>query len=265
VAAINQVSAQTGVTASVNTNKAEYGTVNSMTVAAAVSAASIVINGISTAIISLTASETNATARAKVVSAINAISSRSGVVALDTGSDQAGVRLDASDGRNILVSTVFASTSIGITQGQYYGTYTLSSAKSISIEAGSRDAQYLNSGAGLTVGTFGSGRTGQALTTVDISTVAGANSALTAIDNALTSVNQNRSSLGAFQNRFNATVSNLQTTAENLTAARSRIQDADFALETGALTRAQILQQAGVAMLAQANALPNQVLTLLRG
>ena len=60
-------------------------------------------------------------------------------------------------------------------------------------------------------------------------------------------------------------MANLQTTSENLTAARSRIQDADFAAETGALTRSQILQQAGVAMLAQANALPNQVLTLLRG
>jgi flagellin len=81
----------------------------------------------------------------------------------------------------------------------------------------------------------------------------------------LTAVNDARSSLGAFQNRFVATIANVNTTAENLTAARSRIQDADFAAETGALTRAQILQQAGVAMLSQANALPNQVLTLLRG
>jgi flagellin len=66
------------------------------------------------------------------------------------------------------------------------------------------------------------------------------------------------------QNRFGSTIANLTTSAENLTAARSRIQDADFAAETAALTRAQILQQAGVAMLAQANQIPNQVLQLLQ-
>ncbi|MBX6394027.1 MAG: flagellin, partial [Burkholderiales bacterium] len=73
------------------------------------------------------------------------------------------------------------------------------------------------------------------------------------------------STLGAIQNRFESTIANLQTTTENLTASRSRILDADFAAETANLTRAQILQQAGIAMLAQANALPNNVLALLRG
>jgi flagellin len=100
---------------------------------------------------------------------------------------------------------------------------------------------------------------------VDISSVSGSNDAISVLDGALAQVNSIRSELGAFQNRFQSTVSNLQATAENVTAARSRIQDADFAAETANLTRAQILQQAGVAMLAQANALPNQVLTLLRG
>ncbi|MGE5652418.1 MAG: flagellin, partial [Bacillota bacterium] len=71
--------------------------------------------------------------------------------------------------------------------------------------------------------------------------------------------------LGAIQNRFASTISNLTTTAENLSSARSRIQDADFASETASLTRGQILQQAGTAMLAQANSLPNGVLALLRG
>jgi flagellin len=70
--------------------------------------------------------------------------------------------------------------------------------------------------------------------------------------------------LGALQNRLESTISNLQTTSENLSASRSRIRDADFAAETATMTRAQILQQAGVAMLAQANALPNNVLSLLR-
>jgi flagellin len=73
-----------------------------------------------------------------------------------------------------------------------------------------------------------------------------------------------RADLGAVQNRFTATVSNLQSTSENLSASRSRIQDTDFAAETANMTRNQILQQAGTAMLAQANQLPNSVMSLLR-
>ena len=84
------------------------------------------------------------------------------------------------------------------------------------------------------------------------------------IDTALTTVNSNRSVLGAAQNRFDAVVNNLQTSVENQSAAKSRITDADFASETANLSRAQILQQAGTAMIAQANQLPQQVLTLLR-
>jgi flagellin len=103
------------------------------------------------------------------------------------------------------------------------------------------------------------------LSAVDISTAEGAQDALSVVDAALAQVNTIRADLGAIQNRFTSTVANLTTSAENISAARSRIQDADFAAETANLTRAQILQQAGVAMLAQANALPNQVLTLLRG
>jgi flagellin len=100
---------------------------------------------------------------------------------------------------------------------------------------------------------------------IDISTAAGAAAAISTIDSALTSINNNRASLGAIQNRFASTISNLQSTSENLSAARSRIQDTDFASETANLTRGQILQQAGTAILAQANSLPNGVLALLRG
>jgi len=84
------------------------------------------------------------------------------------------------------------------------------------------------------------------------------------IDTALTTVNSQRSVMGAAQNRFDAVVSNLQVSVENQSAAKSRITDADFAAETANLSRAQILQQAGTAMIAQANQLPQQVLTLLR-
>ncbi|PZN32758.1 MAG: flagellin, partial [Proteobacteria bacterium] len=85
------------------------------------------------------------------------------------------------------------------------------------------------------------------------------------VDAALTAVRQLRGTLGAIQNRFESTINNLQTVSENLSASRSRIQDTDFAAETAALTRAQILQQAGTAMVAQANAVPQNVLSLLRG
>ena len=93
---------------------------------------------------------------------------------------------------------------------------------------------------------------------------AAATAAMTAIDTALTTLNSQRASWGAVQNRFDAVIGTLQVSAENQTAARSRIMDADFAAETAALTRAQVLQQAGSAMLSQANSLPNNVLSLLR-
>ena len=104
-----------------------------------------------------------------------------------------------------------------------------------------------------------------AVSSIDITTVNGANDALRTVDAALNTINNTRADLGAVQARFTAVVSSLQTVSENLSASRSRIQDTDFAAETANLTRAQILQQAGVAMLAQANALPQNVLALLRG
>jgi len=99
---------------------------------------------------------------------------------------------------------------------------------------------------------------------VDISSFDGAQQALGIMDNALTEVNSARAEFGAIQNRFESVIANLQTGAENLSAAQSRIRDADFAAETAELTRAQILQQAGTSVLAQANAAPQNVLALLQ-
>lgn len=103
-----------------------------------------------------------------------------------------------------------------------------------------------------------------AISTIDISSVAGANSAISLVDGAIDQVSKIRASLGAIQNRFQSTIASLSATSENLAAARSRILDADYAQETAALTRGQILQQAGTAILAQANSLPQSVLSLLR-
>ncbi|WP_425502865.1 flagellin [Pseudomarimonas arenosa] len=102
------------------------------------------------------------------------------------------------------------------------------------------------------------------LTMANVLTPENADEVIIRVDSALTSVSGLRSNFGAIQNRFESTINNLQTTSENLQASRSRILDADFAQETAELTRAQILQQAGVAILAQANQLPQNVLNLLR-
>jgi flagellin len=105
---------------------------------------------------------------------------------------------------------------------------------------------------------------GTTLGGVGVDTVAGANFAVARIDSALSDVNGLRGNLGAIQNRFESTIVNLQTVSENLSASRGRIQDADFAAETAALTKAQILQQAGVSVLSQANAQPQLALSLLQ-
>ena len=103
-----------------------------------------------------------------------------------------------------------------------------------------------------------------ALNSVSVTSVANANTAINRVDAALTAVSSLRSTFGAIQSRFDSVISNLQAVGENLTSSRSRILDADFAAETANLTRAQILQQAGVAILAQANSVPQNVLALLR-
>jgi flagellin len=121
--------------------------------------------------------------------------------------------------------------------------------------------------------TTGTGNLGIAATTnvsgslnsQNVKTASAANSAIQSVDAALTSVSTLRSTLGAIQNRFQSTINSLQAVTENLSASRSRIMDTDFAAETANLTRAQILQQAGTAMVAQANSVPQNVLSLLKG
>jgi flagellin len=99
---------------------------------------------------------------------------------------------------------------------------------------------------------------------ISVATQAGANAALDVIDQAMSFLSSTRADLGAVQNRFESTISNLQSVAENVAAAKARIMDADFAAETANLTKAQVMQQAGIAMLAQANMIPQTVLTLLQ-
>jgi len=99
---------------------------------------------------------------------------------------------------------------------------------------------------------------------LDVTTASGATAAIKAIDNAINQVVSKRAAMGAIQNRFTSVISTLQVSSENMTASRSRIQDTDFASETAELSRTQILQQAGTAMLAQANQSSQGVMALLR-
>ena len=108
------------------------------------------------------------------------------------------------------------------------------------------------------------GSTLNSVAQINVSTQSGANGALDVIDEALSFISSIRSDLGAVQNRFESTIANLQSVSENVSAARSRVMDADFAAETAQLTKAQVMQQAGIAMLAQANMIPQSVLALLQ-
>ena len=265
-AAINAASSTTGVTATVNAN-----TITGTSAGAAAGhTGTLMINGVNTALIT-TGATASATA-SNIIAAVNAISGQTGVAAtLNAAGD--GVNLSAADGRNISLSLstasqtlVAADVGLGITSAigattTTYGTYTLSSGSPIKIGSNTLNGQ---ANAGLAEGSYGGTATGESLNNLDISTVNGANAAITAVSNALNSVNAIRANIGAFENRMSATVTNLQSTQTNLVTASTGITGADFAAETAALSRAQVIQQAGIAVLSQANAQSQQVLALLR-
>jgi flagellin len=246
-----------GLSATANVN-----TVVGQTSAGAPTAAgssTVEINGTSITIAGTTSLTQN---RANAVAAINAQSSVTGVVASDTGSS---VTLTAADGRNISVANFAAGGATGATLASYglAAAGTTGASINVTYQAPSTVTGQISWTGAFQPAAANIAATGTALSGINVAT--DANAAISAVDAALNAVNGQRATLGAIQNRFEATISNLQTSSENLTASRSRIQDADFAEETAKLTRAQILQQAGVAMLAQANALPQNVLALLRG
>jgi flagellin len=247
-----------GLTATANATSVAAGT-QALT-ATASGTASVVINGVTVSIANAVGNAS--TNRANAVAAINAQSAATGVVATDTG---AGVSLAAADGRNVVVSGFAAGTATAATIADFGLAAAATTGASININYSAPSGV---TGSVVFGGAFSNttaiAATGTSVAGLDISTVAGANAALSSIDAALATVSSSRASLGAVQNRFSSTISNLQTTTENLAASRSRITDADFAQETANLSRAQVLQQAGTAMVAQANQLPQQVLTLLR-
>ncbi|AUM00389.1 flagellin [Zoogloeaceae bacteirum Par-f-2] len=232
--------------------------------------------------VSFTVSDANtADGLTQAVNAINEASSKTGITARLNSANNA-ILLSTDDGSSINIgaaSTGAATAGIilgsGTTETLAANTSgTLTAAGQVTLDSSKSYSITTSSDAAFTAGVLGSGAVAVSTTVgstlkkvqeLDISTVSGATNALRVVDSALDAINGQRAKFGALQSRFEATVANLQTSVENLSASRSRIRDADFAAETAALTRAQVLQQAGTAMLAQANALPQNVLSLLRG
>ena len=200
-----------------------------------------------------------------VAAQINQVSTQDGgVTAAVVGGT---LTLTAADGSNITLAQTLAGGATGglaITAAPggttYRGAVSLTAGAQIAV-AGSSAADLLAVGLTATTTSLSANST---LSQQNVQTVAGANKTIESVDSALATVSAFQSQLGAIQNRFTAAVGNLQSTAQNLTQSRSTIQDADFAAETANLTQAQVLEQAGISVLAQANQQPQLILKLLQ-
>ncbi|MFW6303067.1 MAG: flagellin [Candidatus Sumerlaeota bacterium] len=268
--AINAVSSETGVTATAEATELTSGSIGGATVAAGdlleINGVAILDgdNGDAGVVIASDDSDFTLTSR------INAVSNQTGVTAeLNTTTDR--IELTAADGRNIGVnSSGFTTAEIGWTAAD--GTSAISSNNqaagkvklhsnenfSIALTNASNDDEVLQLDA----------QTAQVdankrVNNIDVADFDGATEALRIIDSALSQIADAQAQLGALTNRLNNTVDNLSVSIENLEASRSRIMDADFAMESSSMTRAQILQQSGTAVLAQANLKPQAALSLL--
>ena len=265
------LSSATAIAAAINSNAAAVGitatATNSATLGSLVSAGTVTMSLNGSAI---SAAVTNPSDLTELMSAINGASASTGITAtFTTSGSKNDLTLTTSDGRDVSVldfnnsGTTKTASFSGVT---LTGGSTDSSIKTGTVALSSSKGQITTAGANADVFALAGVNTSSfaAVSSVDISTAVGATNALSVLDSALSQISGARADLGAMQNRFSSTISNLQSTNENLAASRSRILDADFAMETASLSRAQVLQQAATAMLAQANQLPQQVLQLLR-
>ena len=268
-AAINAVSGQSAVVATVQKTQLA-GTTVADGAQAALASGAVLINGVNIGAIEAAASPV---ARgAQMTAAINAKSGQTGVVATFSTTTGA-VNLSALDGRNIAITATTGTTQTGtgltFTEGADVTTITRSTVKLASsnaagitiagITAASLTASGLTAGYSASTATAGAG-----VSTIDLSTAAGSQTALSTLDKAINSITDSRASMGAYQNRLTASIANLENSSMNLQASRSRILDTDYAKETTNLAKAQIVQQAATAMLAQANQSAQSVLALLK-
>ena len=259
--AINALTSQTGVTATATTNA--Y--VNTGTAAGtlSVNGQSYTIADVDTMVTAI--NDKNKEGLSGGISASKDAVSGKLVLTSSSGADiTVAADVGATESINVSDSAIGASKTVAdLTAVAIRGKVTLTSegGAPIKLEDG-------NAGAGLEkLGLVEQGGSADSILAgkLDVSTAKGAQDAIARIDKAISYVAEQRATMGAVQNRLSTTISNLATATENTSSARSRIQDTDFATETANMTRGQILQQAGTAMLAQANSLPNGVLSLLRG
>lgn len=262
VASVNQATASTGVSASAVTRADVTGFVAGNN--------SFEINNTDIAI-----NISNPSDLSGVASKINEFASTTGVTAVADGST---LKLVANDGRNIAIedfaNDAATDQTLVVTAKNTDDSAALGTAVTITENAGNStnvqgEITFNSNGSSSISSTAATlidvtkNSTLASVNTINVGTRAGANSAISIIDGALAAIDSKRADLGAVQNRFESTIGNLQNISENVSAARGRIQDTDFAAETANLTKNQILQQAGTSILAQANQLPQAVLSLL--
>jgi len=260
------------VAAAINTNAAGVGVTATASNSASLSGVSVAgtvsfdLNG--TTVTAAVADPTDLTA---LMGAINGAQGATGVTAAFTSSStKGGLTLSTTDGRDISILNYDNTGGAGTATAVFSGVTLTDAGNDSSIKSGSvslSSSKGTITLAGANTDVFSAAAQASAfssLSSISLTSAANSQLAIAVIDAALSQVNVSRGDLGAYQNRFMSAVANLATTSENLSASRSRIQDADFAAETAAMTRGQILQQAGTAILAQANSLPNSVLSLLK-
>jgi flagellin len=256
--AINAAAASIGITATASNST----TLGTLTTAGSVA---FTLNG---SAVSATVADVNDLSN--LAAAINGVAGSTGVTAsFANAADLSELTLSTSDGRDIgLDNITLAAGNISLggtaTADGTAGTNDLSSIGTVSLSSSQGPIATANANAEVFAAAGVNNSSFSSVGDISIATEDGAQSSLAVIDSAIGTIDALRADLGAVQNRLETTISNLQNVAENVSAARSRIQDADFAAETASLTRNSILQQAGISVLSQANALPQQVLALLQ-
>ena len=264
--AINASTSLTGVTAKAQATTQSFTITSGAVTSGNVAAGDLLINGVD--IGAMSGSADGVVRANQLVAAINAKASQTGVTAAIDSSVTSKVVLTAADGRNITTTIKAAATGTGkaldgVTSTTQTAKLTLTSLKGESpLTMTGTNLAAVSYGASTTM--TASTVTGQTVSSVDLSTQSSSQSALSILDAAIDTVTNSRANLGAYQNRFEAAISNLETTSTNLQASRSRILDTDYAKETTNLAKAQIVQQAATAMLAQANQSSQSVLALLK-
>ena len=260
--AINAISGQSGVSATVSATTHRH---SAASVVTATVAGDLLINGVDIGVIGAASAAGWGERGTQTAAAVNSKTSQTGVTATV---DTAGlVTLAAADGRNITVTATangFTKTGLGVSNAatSYTSTLSLSSSGAAGITLGGTtglSAVNMTTTAIVATSTAGAG-----VSSLNLTTVSGSQTALATLDRAINTITDSRASMGAYQNRLTAAVSNLETSSINLKASRSRIMDTDYAKESTALAKSQIISQAATAMLAQANQAQQSVLALLK-